>query len=498
MMMSKRRKLIPWLVIEVAVSLFLVLLTISVNAKDSVYEMEVGDGLYLVDDGQYAHLADAFISGKVRLDLPTPEWLKAMDNPYDSTARGLLGAETGEPSYWDYAYYKGSYYSYFGPLPALILFVPYRVISGTNMETPLAIGILNVLAVLGLTRLSRTICRCYAEKTPNWLQILVTFGILMASSLTYHAVVPRTYSVPILASLALASFGVSMWLEANEPENLRSGRLIAGSVCVGLTLSCRPSFILSSLLAIVIFWRRITRERALFSMRSSWLTVASLAPFFIVGFVMMYYNFIRFGNPFDFGANYNLTGFDMTNRNITFNTMIKTALLYLFLPVCLTRYFPYTYEASAAFSPYANFIVEASIISEPYEGGLAPLTPGTIMILPALLWRKRKMNHEYALKLGISMILLGIVVCLIVSRVALTYRYFGDFAWLVLFGLESITLSWLTTLKRVRTISEVLLAVLVVIGISLQLVLLMTNARYTAWSATNPSLYLFLTKMFSK
>ena len=57
-------------------------------------------------------------------------------------------------------------------------------------------------------------------------------------------------------------------------------------------------------------------------------------PFVLVAAGLMWYNAARFGSPFDFGANYNLTSNDMTKRG--FNPgRIGPALFYylLALPV---------------------------------------------------------------------------------------------------------------------------------------------------------------------
>ena len=49
-------------------------------------------------------------------------------------------------------------------------------------------------------------------------------------------------------------------------------------------------------------------------MRGIWNTLAVIVPFLLVGGVTMAYNYVRFDSFFDFGATYNLTGFDMVHR----------------------------------------------------------------------------------------------------------------------------------------------------------------------------------------
>ena len=69
---------------------------------------------------QYGRVADALIHGRVWVDLPVDPALQAVDNPYDAATRSRLLAD-GVQLFWDYAYYDGHWYSYFGVLPAVLL-----------------------------------------------------------------------------------------------------------------------------------------------------------------------------------------------------------------------------------------------------------------------------------------------------------------------------------------------------------------------------------------
>lgn len=79
---------------------------------------------------QYAYLADALIHGHTSLDLEVPPALAAMENPYDYEARSKLMSETGDYAMFDYAFYNGKYYCYFGVAPALLLYAPYQLFTG--------------------------------------------------------------------------------------------------------------------------------------------------------------------------------------------------------------------------------------------------------------------------------------------------------------------------------------------------------------------------------
>ena len=104
--------------------------------RGAVYE----EGVQAVQDGnQYNHLADSFLEGKVELDLPQSNILLSMENPYDTPLRQQLNSAAHEPIYWDYAFYQGKYYCYFGALPCLLIFVPYKAITGCDLRTDWAV-----------------------------------------------------------------------------------------------------------------------------------------------------------------------------------------------------------------------------------------------------------------------------------------------------------------------------------------------------------------------
>lgn len=124
------------MVLWAVMSTILVLLTVSTHPSDSVYTLQYQGGTFLVDRSQYQQLADAFLHGRTWIDAHVPDWLAAMDNPYDEQARGTLGAQTGDASRWDWAFYHGRYYCYFGPLPALLLFAPFKALTGTDRRPP--------------------------------------------------------------------------------------------------------------------------------------------------------------------------------------------------------------------------------------------------------------------------------------------------------------------------------------------------------------------------
>ena len=83
---------------------------------------------------------------------------------------------------------------------------------------------------------------------------------------------------------------------------------------MALVAGCRPQMELFAFLAVPIFWPRYIGQKRLRSRAGAGEAAAFLLPVVLVAAGLMWYNAARFGSPFDFGANYNLTGNDMTQR----------------------------------------------------------------------------------------------------------------------------------------------------------------------------------------
>ena len=157
----------PFVVLWAVMSTILILLTVSTHPSDSVYTLQYQGGTFLVDRSQYQQFADAFLHGRTWIDAHIPDWLAAMDNPYDEQTRGTLGAQTGDPSRWDWAFYHGRYYCYFGPLPALLLFAPFKALTGTDLPTAAGCAFLAILACASLIFLIETLWKRYWRGTPD-------------------------------------------------------------------------------------------------------------------------------------------------------------------------------------------------------------------------------------------------------------------------------------------------------------------------------------------
>jgi hypothetical protein len=437
---------------------------------------------YLVhekDENQYNHLADAFLAGRVSLDLPVSDILLELDNPYDTAARTALNAEAHDAIYWDYAYYNGSYYCYFGALPVLLTFLPFKALTGADLPTWAAAMIFAAALCLTMFFLLKKLRDVYFPRTTFGAFTLALLLCYSSWGIIEQMFLPRIYAVPMLSALTFASLGVALWLCAKQRMNRQnvpnmslatppaaagtaagaqactsdtfantntntkanaSGApthhvryLIAGATCVALTLGCRPSFILTAVLAFGIFWPEITSKRLFFSRKGAGNTAAVIVPFLVVAVPVMMYNAARFGSPFDFGANYNLTGGDMTARGLSIGRVPVGLFEYLLQPLNVHPVFPFINSLST-YITYSGYMGPVS--SEPFYGGLLALCPA--LWLGVFTFARRRtpgLAGTGAVGLaGCAAVLALVIVMLDIQVSGTVMRYFADFAWLISLG----------------------------------------------------------------
>lgn len=401
------------------------------------------EGIEAVQDGnQYNHLADALLSGSLSLDLPSSPILDSMENPYDPALRAQLNKEAREPIYWDYAYYDGSYYCYFGVVPCLLTFLPFKALTGMHLRTDIVVVAFACLTLAASALLLVELAKKYA-KDISLGQYLIGFILLgLSCGVLEQAFLPRIYPIPILSALFFTYMGLYFWIKAErqfaQSRTWNKAYLVAGSFSIALTLGCRPQFVLACLLAFPIFFDEI-KQREFFSVRGIWNTLAVIVPFLIILAPIAWYNWARFGSWTNFGASYNITGGDMTSYTFNAVKIMVQFLEYLFLPFQLISSFPYISTINT--SPLLQKL-PMLFTNEPFYAGFMFLTPVTLCLF-GLLFKKprRALKERGCLILSAACLAIAAFDIVVASYVSGTnMRYFADFAWLLL--IPTVLLLW--------------------------------------------------------
>ncbi len=428
--------------------------------------------LLMENHNQYDDLAIAVLKGKTYIDNDdVPQSLKDMENPYDTTARSYQSMLTGENYRWDVAFFQGHYYVYFGIVPLLLMYLPCRAIFNVPFPTFLGVIAFATIFAIGVFKLLNLICEKYFKNVSAGVFLLVAFSMVNCSAM-FLVKRPDFYGLPIICSMAFIVWGMYMWLKGREALNLSGLYLSLGSLFCALAVGCRPQAVLVSICALPIFGEYFFKEKKMFT-RDGIKRFALLAiPYIVIASGIMYYNYIRFNSPFDFGAAYNLTTNDVTRRGFDVGRTGLGLFTYLFQPPKITAVFPYISSADIVSAYMGKTIVERCF------GGFITSLP--IMWFVFAIGKVYSVLKEKKLNILTVFLLVVSVVMVILNTQAggLLQRYFSDFGYLlflvtamVIFGLYEKNNSAentknLNTLLYISTIFSVLYTIGLVFSVS--------------------------------
>ena len=378
---------------------------------------------------QYAELARAFADGQLCLEIEPPEWLAQMDDPYDKGARDEMTKRTGEGILWDTAYYEGRYYVYFGVVPCLLFYLPFYLATGQNFPTAIGVLIACLAFVIGLTMLLWRFATKHFRRVSQGMFLLLQMPLVFCSGVLYLLKFPTFYSLPIACGLAFSVWGLLFWMVGRSADN-PCRWYPSGSLCMALVLGCRPQLVVLSLIAFPLFWRRFIKERRLFSPAGAREFACLIAPYAVVWAGVMWYNAARFGSPLNFGANYNLTMNDMTQRGFNISRLAPALFAYLLQPPNVCGVFPYLQPVDFA-TTYAG-----QTIREVTFGGIFACIP----VLWTLFFTRRVLKMRIAARKTHTvagavalMLILGVLLCCLDGEAAgILQRYYADFSFLFL------------------------------------------------------------------
>ncbi len=260
---------------------------------------------------QYELQAEAFLNGHLYLDLDVSAELKAMKNPYDTVAR----QEYNIDFMWDHAYYNEHYYMYFGVVPVILLFLPYRVITGEALTTYHATQFYTAGIVLCFFILFYYLKKKFFDKMPFLVYMIFTTSLSFAST-WYFAAAPALYCTAISAGVFHIMWSFFFFIRAAY-DGMTNKRLLfcgLGALCGALSFGCRPPVALSNILFVPLVLMLLGK---LESKKEKIATIITIVlPYVIIGILLALYNYLRFDNPFEFGQAYQLTASDQHEYSI--------------------------------------------------------------------------------------------------------------------------------------------------------------------------------------
>ena len=321
--------------VEIALCSFSMALDSAYNGDDSGYRR------------QYELIADSFLNGKLYFEYDADPLLEELDNPYDPDERKAAGVS----DHWDHAYYDGHFYMYFGVVPALLVFVPWKVLVGTPLETYHATQLFTALIVIGFFFLFYRLARRHFPHMPAGTYTALSVA-LSGASIWLFAAAPALYCTAISAGVCAMVWCFTLFLVAFDSETAFGKTIactVAGAVCGALAFGCRPPIALGNIVVIAMLVAYLRTNR-LSKRKLIALFVAGLVPYIAVAIGLGAYNYARFGSVLEFGQAYQLTIADQHDYGFTLDRVdviggIPAFFRALFDPARLTGSFPYVKPA---------------------------------------------------------------------------------------------------------------------------------------------------------
>lgn len=238
----------------------------------------------------------ALAHGQAHLERTPDPRLLALSNPYDPLQNSGLGP-------LDASFYQGRFYLYFGIVPWALLLVPWFKLTGSYLSEGASIWLC----------CSFGFC-CYAlavwEIWRRWftrvsiIGIVAAWLILAVSSGTWVLLAqPQMTQIPSAAAYAFCAFAWLALVRAETHPAHQRRWLALALFSTALIMGCRPNYL--PVVALMTCWVgfKLWRDRA----AQSWKSIfAVMLPLVIVGGLLAGWNYVRFGDPLEFGFKYQL------------------------------------------------------------------------------------------------------------------------------------------------------------------------------------------------
>ncbi|MBU0761954.1 MAG: hypothetical protein KKD39_02920 [Candidatus Altiarchaeota archaeon] len=339
-------------------------------------------------------LSEAFLSGQTYLLVqPDPEILNLSD-PYDP----LLNYEY---RLHDASLFDGKYFLYFSPVPAILFHMPYYLVFGSHLPSGAIVFLLACgIFVFGFKILS-LFKSIFFKKTPYSAFIITSLALAFGNISLFMLLRPAIWETAALSEAFFYIGGLYFLFQALffSKKNILGYFLLSGCF-LSLSVFSKPisGISVAMVCAYVLLYIGIIVSKGQYKKRDSIRFFAVfILPQILVLCLILGYNYVRFGDVFEFGLSYQLPGWHqreyLLNRFEPFTSVWPNLYNFFFRPPELTEFFPYLHMSwGTPDNAPADFRQEGAI-------GLFYLSPYlllSLMVFPIyLLIAKGKIEHRF-------------------------------------------------------------------------------------------------------
>lgn len=291
----------------------------------------------------YSELAKGFRQGNLYLPEKPSSALLALSNPYDTVLRKQVGIEDFP---WDITLYKGRFYIYWGPSPAVFL-LPF----GNDMLSRIEDYHLTLIFAFGLFIYAAWIVTSFwlrLKDAPVWALALLLLVIGFSIPVTTMLKRGEVYEAAIFACQFFFIGGCYWAFSSLMDETPAAWKLALASLhwafAIGARVTILPAVAVTALVMVVpIFsldWKTRPSTRSGQRLR---LLLAAGIPLLAGGAALAWYNDARFGSIFEFGVRYQLANVDYTQfeGSFGFKYLVENLKTYFLYPVKFESRYPF-------------------------------------------------------------------------------------------------------------------------------------------------------------
>jgi hypothetical protein len=250
----------------------------------------------------YDRQANAFLAGQLSLLEKPPAALAEIANPYIPANR------VGVSGYiWDISYYKGKYFLYWGPVPAIFAAGAKLLNRNWVIEDQfLVIFFVSGLAIV-MAGLMNWLQKKYFPKIPGWTVLALTLLGTLNTPIFWLINHPIVHEVPISAGQFFLVLGLFTGIKGLESKNHKILLLALTGCSWGAAIGSRFTlgFGIAWMVFLVCLYLLI---KSITSRIPGMPIIALILPLVFWGGGLAWFNFARFGNILETGLRYQLTG----------------------------------------------------------------------------------------------------------------------------------------------------------------------------------------------
>ena len=317
------------------------------NRGDIPYPLERSAACY---DSQI-RLFDALMKGRLWLETDYSQEemdrLANLENPYDWSLRTKEGVQY----HWDYAYYNGRYYRYFGTAPVISLYFPYYFIHGALPREYKAGLFFSVLLMLFLTGVLFVSIELFQYRIPAAFALLLELALPAVSAALMCQACSDMYYLVYLSGMAYTAGFIFFTFLAYLKKNSFSAYvwLFFAGICFVFIVASRPTMAMMAFFLLAPLYLHVLKDNCPVGKKLRYITAIAV-PVICGAVLIMAYNYFRFDSVFSFGQEYQLTIYDDRYNSVLLSPaeIFSSILNYTVRGFQITERFPFIIYPSRA------------------------------------------------------------------------------------------------------------------------------------------------------